>query len=399
MKDASGNKVLVGAAAPLRLCLFTRAWRASGAGLYASELARGMAQAGVDVTFLAPRSSDPRLEQPMAQLTRLRQPHERPGAGRLRNLGLSLARMAGGFLLLARARIGGNRLFVMTIMDPLPVALLMLLFLRISGGRIIYVVHDPIPHAWHLPSFLRRLEQAVWRLPYRLVHALVVLAEPTRLALREDVPNLSIPVAVIDLGIFATDAPAPLPGTGTLLLFGTLRSNKGVLEAIAGLRLATARTNAPLRLLVRGGGHRDEAAYLAEIRKAASDAGAVVDLEVGYVDEARLADLIARCDALLMPYKDFHSQSGVALLAAGHARPVIASAAGGIATLMGEGMPCSPIARPVAAATVSDAVIAFLDTPFARWEADAFAYREAMLDRYSWGRIGRRFADLARSLA
>lgn len=385
------------ASSPVRLCLFTRAWRASGTGLYASELARGMAEAGLEVTFVAPRSSDPKLERPMAGLRRLRQPHERPGAGRLHNAVLSLSRIAAGFLLLARARLT-NRMFVVTIMDPLPFALAMLLLLRLSGARIIFVVHDPLPHAWHLPPFLRAVERAAWHWTHRLSHALVVLSEPTREMLMRELPDFPGPVAVIDHGIFAADRAAPLPRRGVLLLFGTLRSNKGIVEAIEGVRLARAAMAGPLALLIRGGGHRDEATYLAEIRHAAQAAGDAVDLEVGYVGEEALPDLIARCDALLMPYKDFHSQSGVAMVAGGHARPVIASAAGGIASLMAEGMPCSPIAQPVTGESVGAAILSYFQRPYDEWESSALCYRDHMLDRYGWKRIGARFGELARQL-
>jgi len=330
----------------------------------------------------------------MAGLRRLRQPHERPGAGRFRNALLSISRIAAGFALLARARLT-NRIFIVTIMDPLPFALAMLLLLRLSGARIIFIVHDPLPHAWHLPPSLRGVERALWHGGHRLSHALVVLSEPSRMALMRELPDYPGPVTVIDHGIFGVDEVAPLPRAGVMLLFGTLRSNKGIMEAIEGVRRARALMAHPLRLLIRGGGHRDEAEYLAQVRRAAADAGDAVDLDVGYVSEEALPGLIAGCDALLMPYKDFHSQSGVAMVAAGYGRPIIASAAGGLATLMEEGMPCSPIAQPVTGEGVAQAVLSFFRQPYEEWEDRALRYREHMLDRYGWKRIGARFAELA----
>ncbi|MGE4324401.1 MAG: glycosyltransferase family 4 protein, partial [Sphingobium sp.] len=370
-----------------RLCLFTRAWRAAGTGLYTSELARGMAEAGIDVTFVAPRSSDPRQERPVAGLRRMRPPHEIPGAGRAANALRSVARMVLGGVFLARARLS-NRLFVVSIMDPLPVALAMLVLLRLSGAKIIFIAHDPVPHAWHLPPRLRALEQGAWRLCHRLADALVVLSEPSRRTLARDMPGLRSPVAVIDHGIFGADHPAPLPGSGTILLFGTLRSNKGVLEAMEGAALAHARAERPFRLVIRGGGHRDEGAYLDAVRHAAARAGEAVDLKVGFVGEEEVPRLLAGCDALLMPYRDFHSQSGVAMLAAGHARPIIASPAGGLASLIEDGMPGTWIGEEVTGESVCAAILAFLDEPAAVWNERVAAYHAHVLERYSWRAIG-----------
>lgn len=333
----------------------------------------------------------------MPRLRRLRPPHERPGAGRAGNALRSMGRMAMAMLYLARARLS-NRLFVVSIMDPLPIALTMLALLRLSGARIIFVAHDPVPHAWHLPERFRLWERGAWRLCHRLAHAIVVLSEASREALARDMPDLRSPVAVIDHGLFGTETPAPLPGTGTLLLFGTLRSNKGVLEAIDGVARARSAGGRPLRLLIRGGGHRDESAYLANVREAAERAGDAVDLRIGFVSEKDLPGLIASCDALLLPYRDFHSQSGVAMLAAGHCRPIIASSAGGLASLIEDGMPGTWIAGPVDGDTVCAAILSFLDTPYERWEEQVRAHRSHVVERYGWKAIGARFAELGRSL-
>lgn len=378
-----------------RLCLFTRAWRASGAGLYASELARGLAAAGAETWFIAPHSSDDRLEAPLAGLNRLRQPHERPGASRPVNALRSMGRIAAGFLFCLRVRLS-CRHFVYTIMDPLPFALLMIGLLRLSGAHVIYIAHDPVPHVWTLSGRWRALERFANRLLHRMASELVVLSEASKRTIIADLGAGHPPVTMIEHGIFVVGDPTPLPGSRTLLLFGTIRSNKGVLAAIEGMRVAAGSLDAPARLLIRGGAHRDEPDYLAQVRAAAEAAGALVDLAIGYVAEEDLRALLGRCDALLMPYQDFHSQSGVALLAASNGRPIIAAPAGGLADLIADGMPCAPIAQPVTGETVGEGIVTFFTRDLGEWSREAERYRADVVERLSWPRLAERFIALCR---
>jgi hypothetical protein len=53
-------------ASRLSVCVFTRTWLSSGAGLFAQELVASMLNAGAAVTFVAPRAEDPRFEAPRA---------------------------------------------------------------------------------------------------------------------------------------------------------------------------------------------------------------------------------------------------------------------------------------------------------------------------------------------
>jgi glycogen(starch) synthase len=375
-----------------RLCVYTRSWRSAGAGLFAQGLVDGLVAVGAQVTFVCPPVEDARFEQPRDRLARIRPPRELVGRGsRVRRALVSLARIAGGVAGLAHARLR-TRDFVVTIPDPLAIAVPVLALLRLSGARIYFVAHDPLPHAWMLPPALRRLEKATHGACYRLATAVVVLSEPSRVALKAAFPRLRRPVAVIDHGVFVMGEPTPLPGTGQLLAFGTIRRNKGMLEAIEGVASAAA-AGAPVSLVVAGAPHRDDRAY-AEQCAAAAAASPAIDLRLGYVEDEALRGLFATSDALLMPYVDFHSQSGVAILAASNARPVIATPAGGIATLIAEGMPAEPVAQPVSAETVSAAVTGFLKTPATDWTRRALAYRDHMIEHRSWPAIAARYVAL-----
>lgn len=380
--------------AALRLCVYTRAWRSGGAGLFAQQLVEGLVGEGAEVTYVCPRVDDARLETPRAGLRRIRPPRERGGdAPAALRAAVSLARIAGGALGLARAR-WRNRVFVVSIPDPLGPAVAMLALLRLSGARILFVAHDPLPHGWALPRALRGLEIALHGACYRLASAVVVLSEASRVRLAGAFPRLRTPVTVIEHGVFVMGDPVSLPGDGCLLAFGTIRRNKGTLEAIEGVAAAAAG-GAAVRLVVAGGAHRDDRTY-ADACAAAAAASPAVEMRLGYVDDDALLALIARTDALVMPYGDFHSQSGVAILAASNARPVIATRAGGIATLIDEGMPAVVIEPPADAGAVADAVRRFAATPPGEWRARAARYRETMLATRSWPVIARQYIALAR---
>ena len=391
------TEAAVAGAAPA-LCVFTRSWRSSGAGLFAQSLVDGLLAEGAQVTFVCPPVEDARFERARAGLRRIRPPRERTGrASRPAKVVASLARMIGGAIGVLRARATCREVIV-TIPDPLLFAVPMLALLRLTGARILFVAHDPLPHAWALPARWRRWEIAAHGACYRLASEVVVLSEPSRERLLAAFPTLRVPVSVIDHGVFLMGDPVPVPGSGMLLAFGTVRSNKGVLSAIEGTALA-ARAGQPVRLVIAGGPHRDEADYVAQCRAAAQAAGAAVDLRLGYVEDAVLERLIAECDALLMPYDDFHSQSGVAILAASNARPIIATRAGGIATLIDEGMPAVVLPRPASADDVAQGIAAFLATPAAVWRERADDYRAVMMERRSWPAIARRYIALARQVA
>jgi glycogen(starch) synthase len=381
----------------LRVCLFTRTWRNSGTGLFAQELAKGLVEAGAQVTLVAPRAESAAFEVPCSGLTRIRQPRERgpETAGTLRVLA-SLCRIGAGALAMLRARFN-NRLFIVSIPDPLVFAIPMLILLRLSGARLIFVAHDPVPHAWHLPAVFRRVELAGHAACYYLANAVVVLSEPSRSKIRLAFPRLRRPIHVIEHGVFVIGDATPLPGNGQLLLFGTIRRNKGAKEAIEGV-IAAHTAGAKVTLIIAGSPHRDDKDYCAQCVALAATAPDAVKMRVGYVPDEALAELFAQTDALLMPYTNFFSQSGVALLAASNARPVIASMAGGIASLIAEGMPAITISLPITAATVSDAVLSFLATPTDTWRSRAFRYRVETLKLRAWPRIGKDYLNLVRDL-
>ena len=370
------------------ICVYTRAWT-SGAGLFAQELVGGLLAIGANVIFVAPRASNPVLAD-SSRLRRLCPPRERTGEANAATRALSsLARIAGGAIALARARLAA-RVFIVTIPDPLVGTIPLLLLLRLTRARILFIAHDPVPHVWRHGERWRRWELAGYGICYRLSSTVVVLSEPSREKLREVYPRLRRPVEVIEHGVFVVGAPVPIPGAGRLLAFGTIRRNKGTLEAIAGT-IAAHAAGTPARLLVAGGPHWDDPGYADECITLARTAPNVVEMRAEFIDDAELPDLLAACDALLMPYSAFFSQSGVVLLAASNARPIIATAAGGIGTLIAEGMPAVTIAEPAGPEEVAEAIAAFYAVSADSWRKRAMSYRDTTLERRSWQAVAARY--------
>ncbi|AUW57329.1 hypothetical protein C1T17_03690 [Sphingobium sp. SCG-1] len=223
-----------------RICVYTRAWQSGGAGLFARELVNGLLDNGAAVTFISPVCPDTRFETPRAGLQRLRPPRETPGKSkrfnRLRGVGRIVA--SAGFLLWKRLTI---RVYLVSIPDVLPVMLPVLAVLRLTGACVIFIVHDPLPHAWKLPSSLHWLERWSHGACYALASATVVLSEPSRAKMAQAFPRLSTPVHVIEHGVFVMGEPTEMPGNGVLLIFGSLRRNKGILEAMKGGSLRVRR--------------------------------------------------------------------------------------------------------------------------------------------------------------
>jgi len=373
--------------------LYTKAAFSGGAGLFAQELVQGMVDAGGTVLFVAPPAQNERFEQPRANLVRLRSQAELTTGPRWKRALSSLARVATGAIGCLRAR-ARTRLLIVTIPDPLIFAVPILALLRLTGARIIYVVHDPLPHAWKLSPRLRWLENGAFIAAYKLSSGIVVLSESARTAFVAAYRLSNRPITVIEHGVFVLGAPSPAPGEGRLLLFGTIRRNKGVRQAIEGVLQARER-GARMRLVIAGTPDSVEPDYWAGCEELARAHPEAIDLEIGYVSDVRLNELVATSDAFLMPYRDFHSQSGVAMVAASNARAAIASRAGGLGDLIADGFAAVPIEAPVDAEAVAKAILDFAGKPITDWNARATAYRAKTIESRSWSVIGAQYLKFA----
>lgn len=375
------------------IAIYTKTWHSSGTGLFAQELVQALCGLDQTVVFIAPKAENARFEKRSASLFRIRTPREASGGSRVKRIATSASRVLGSAMGILRARVK-TRTFIVTIPDPLIFSLPMLCVLKITGAQIIYVVHDPVPHSWRLPRWARKIEQWSYTLAYRLSSALVVLSEPGAQALRHIYPCWSNRIYVIEHGQFRMAHPvAPATGSGNILLFGTLRRNKGISQAIEGVILARA-TGAEVVLTIAGAPDPTEPDYWAGCEKLATRYPDAIRMDIGYVSDDRLHDHMNESDAFLLPYRDFLSQSGVAILALSNARPVIASRSGGLAFFMEDGAPVSVVEEPIDADEIAAALRRFYAMPIAHWNDLAKTYQDHIAQRLSWPAIGQKYLDL-----
>jgi glycogen(starch) synthase len=376
----------------VQVCVFTKAWR-SGAGRYAQELVQGLLDCGAQVIFIAPHAQPEEREPAGPRLQRWQTSRELVGDHpRWRRAATSLQRIGGGIAALLRARLH-TRFVIMSIVEPLPVAIPVLALLRIMATRIVFVVHDPLPHAFRLPPRWQWLEREAHRLTYRLATDLVVLTRAGRDQLVDELRVPARKVSVIAHGAYPLGAPTPLPGRLRFLLFGTLRSNKCVREVMEGFVLV-ARSRPDVRLVVAGEPHPSELAYWQECRRIADARPGTFEIIDRYVSETEVEELVAGCDAMVLAYRNFTSQSGVAILAAFNERPVIGTTTGGLGELFEAGLAGEVVQAPPSAAAVAQAVLAYCERSPEDWRRRAAEARATLAEVLSWRRIAGGFLAL-----
>jgi len=208
--------------------------------------------------------------------------------------------------------------------------------------------------------------------------------------------------AIIPFGA-AVDAPAhppPYQWDGTrpfeLLFVGRLVERKGVhllLDALASLPESTR----PVLHVVGDG--PDRAGLEARAGRLGLGAGALFH---GFVAKEELQRRLSTCDAFVLPAvvdaKGDTEGLGVVLIEAmSYARPVIASAAGGIVDIVEDGRN-GFLVPPGDAAALAAAVARMMEDP-ARARALGLQGRADAAERFSWDAIADRLAEIYRGVA
>lgn len=187
---------------------------------------------------------------------------------------------------------------------------------------VVLTVHDVVPHVRRLPE---RLERRLLARAYRAADRLVVYHETLRseLTARFGIPPDNI--AVIPHPIRTPGGVDPKQdGDPVVLFFGTFRPNKGIdvlLEAIAHLS-----GHRETRFVFVGAG---EPTLEQKVRQAA-ERDHRISHEIRRVSNERRDDLIRKARLLVLPYSDFHSQSGVLADAYSFGRPVVVTDVGAL---------------------------------------------------------------------
>jgi glycosyltransferase involved in cell wall biosynthesis len=173
------------------------------------------------------------------------------------------------------------------------------------------------------------------------------------------------------------------PETPTTLMFGQLRTDKGLDDLVA----AVARVPR-LHLLIGG----QDTGGLAAVRERLGELEGRVTVREGFLDMRETAALFAATDTVALPYKE-SSQSGVLLLAYGFRRPVVVYPSGGMveAVLDGEtGWVCDSADVDALVDALQASVRAGAEECLRRGLAGEHLAQE----RFAWPAIARRTIEL-----
>ena len=135
-----------------------------------------------------------------------------------------------------------------------------------------------------------------------------------------------------------------------------------------------------LRLLVVGEFDKDRDEYMRQIEEL--NIGHAVQCYEGYIPDAEVEPFFAACDVVVLPYVSA-TQSGIAQIAYGFEKPVIATNVGGLPEVVLDGK-TGYIAKPCDPQDLADKIIQFFD------QKDEDHFREnidAEKEKYSWDRL------------
>ena len=210
--------------------------------------------------------------------------------------------------------------------------------IRAMGKRVVFTVHNVVPHKY--PRFVPRALVRHWiRSACRECDGLFVHTEALGEELSRFLGTPHPPIRVTPHGVWSrrlNGVTVPLMEQRLqrkrLLFFGAIRRNKGL-----DLLLAAA-SRLPEYSITIAGDPVDVAYFANCVRpqvERLKQAGISVEVHDRFIAEQELPALFADHSAIVLPYTaDFVAQSGVVFMALAHEVPVVASQAGGLASLM-----------------------------------------------------------------
>jgi glycosyltransferase involved in cell wall biosynthesis len=231
----------------------------------------------------------------------------------------------------------------------LPLGFAFFLAAKLRGSFIVLTVHDPLPHKWRFPRATRWLERKMLATAYALSDRLLVHNDVGREILVHEFGQNSERIAIVPHGAYApveTATDFPSFDRIRLLAFGSIRENKGLHLAIEAVQNANVdRGHIPVHLTIAGTPYNaGEREYWDCCKQRIARAPENIEVIERYVEDDEVQPLIARHHCMLLPYTTFYSESGVAILALSHARPILATATGSMGELIERGACGVPIA-------------------------------------------------------
>jgi|GEM_PF-1307527 len=357
------------------LVLFTLSSQ-SGMGRFATELAEAAARIeNTTVLFIAP----PMEHEPIG-CQRVILPLPNANFGRIIKL-LSMLWMsiAGGYAVLRHAQ-SGKPFVMIELGSTTPISVLPALVARLRGMVSVLNLHDFYPHSFRFGLPMRKLEKAAYRWCYRRFDLIAAMKLPQVDRLQVEAKIDPSRVLTIDHGPFAIQGiHPPKGGSGAVrvLVLGTLRKNKMILETIRAVSILQS-TGVNITLRIAGKSSVQDRSYWTQCQQEiAGIAGA--DVMDRYIEDPEMPMVLSDVDAILCPYEGFDSQSGVSIVAVSNGIGLIATPSATVA-----GASDIAIATPVSAATIAQALAAFAALPFADRQARALAMKHNFEQRQIW---------------
>lgn len=280
----------------------------------------------------------------------------------------------------------------------LPLGFLFFLATILKGGSIVLTVHDPVPHRWRLPRPLSWLERKMLELSYRMSDEVIVHNQQGKDLLVHKFHLKISHISVVPHGrYFCESRPEQLfPSFNCfrLLAFGAIRENKGLHLAIQAIQMLNSSAGIPVLLTIAGRPYNAaEQEYWRRCKQLISAEPENVEVIETYIADEQIGPLFARHHAVLLPYTDFYSESGVASLALSHSRPILATSAGGLGELMQQGACGIPIA-PANVEGVEHAISAAICLGPERLRAMGLKGNEFLRRMRSWSSVARQTMDV-----
>ena len=311
----------------------------SSAALYVDELSRALTLEGCPVHLVCPENHQARKAFERNPLITV---HPTAARSTDRSHGLFRKLLANArFLcsscavLFCNARRGDVVHFQYSL--HLPFGALLFACARLRGCKIVYTAHDPLPHKWLLTPKLRWIERLALKWMYQVSDNIMVHSEAGKRPIVERFGQSSTKVKVIAHGPYELGAgvlAVPKSEYMEVLLFGSIRENKGVHLAIEAVQQLYGE-GVPVRLTIAGSVlNRKEQGYwkrCQELIRQSPEAIRVID---EFVPDEKLPELFSGCHCFLLPYTEFFSDSGVAFMALANGRPIISTKAGGLGALL-----------------------------------------------------------------
>lgn len=205
--------------------------------------------------------------------------------------------------------------------------------LRYHRKAIVLTVHDPQPHSGRDARSLRFSRHRLYRaLVRRLCTMAISHGDALCSALVKSDGHLRKRVFPIPHGPLG---PAPASSAqewvpGNLLFFGRIHAYKGLGDFISAVERVAA-TGLAIRAVIAGTG-TDLDNYRARIERSP-----LFDVRERFIPPQEVDELFRSANVVVLPYTD-GTQSGVAAMALGYGRPVIASRVGAIPELVRDGV-------------------------------------------------------------